>query len=46
MQGGLVARRLTFRDVFTAVSIFFSLLALFIRIRWRLRGLVLCLAAA
>ena len=36
MQTGLVEKQLTFRDVFTAVAIFFSLLALLIRVRcWR-----------
>ena len=36
MQAGLVAKRLTFRDVFTAVVTFFSFLALLIRLRcWR-----------
>jgi len=34
MQAGLVDRKLTFRDVFTAVATFFSLLALLIRVRW------------
>ena len=33
MQAGLVARRLTFRDVFAAVATFFSLAAPLIRVR-------------
>ena len=41
MQAGLVGRKLTFRDVFTAVAAFFSLLAPLIRIRWRRQALML-----
>jgi len=36
MQAGLVGRRLTFRDIFTAVAEFLRLIALMIRVRcWR-----------
>ena len=34
MQAGLVAKRLTFRDVFTAVAGFFLFAALLIGVRW------------
>ena len=40
MQAGLVAKRLTFRDVFTAVAAFFSLLALLIWVRWPRQDLI------
>ncbi len=42
MQAGLVARRLSFRDVFTAVAAFFSLLGLLIRARCRRQALIPC----
>jgi len=46
MQAGLADRKLTFRDVFTAVATFFSLLALLARVRcWR-QALAPRLAAA
>ncbi len=46
MQAGLVGRKLTFRDIFTAVAEFLCLMALAIRGRcWR-QGIVLRLAAA
>jgi len=41
MQAGLVGRKLTFRDVFTAVATFFSFLTLLIRVRCRRRALIL-----
>jgi len=44
MHAGLVASELTFRDVFTAMAAFFSLLALLIRVRCRRQPLVLRLA--
>ena len=40
MQAGLVGRKLTFRDVFTAVAGFLFLVALVIRFRNRHEGLV------
>jgi len=46
MQAGLVAGRLTFRDVFTAVAAFLSFVAALIRVRWRRQALVLRSAAA
>ena len=39
MQADLVAKRLTFRDVFTAVAVFFSFVAALIRVRWRRQAL-------
>jgi len=45
-QAGLVAKRLTFRDVFTAVAGFLLLVVLEIRVRCRRQELVLSLAAA
>jgi len=46
MQAGLVDRKLTFRDVITAVATFFSFLVLLIRVRcWR-QVLISCCAAA
>ena len=46
MQAGLVDRKLTFRDVFTAVATLFSFVALLIRVRWRRQGLSQGLVAA
>ncbi len=46
MQAGLVARRLTFRDVFMAVTALLSFVAALIGVRWRGRGLVPNLTAA
>ena len=46
MQAGLVDRKLTFRDVFTTVATFFSLLALLIRARWPRQALAPRFAAA
>jgi len=46
MQAGLVDKKLTFHDVFTAVATFFSLLALLIRVRCRRQTLVSHCAAA
>ena len=46
MQAGLVAKRLTFRDVFTAVGAFLSFVAALIGVRWRRQALALRLAAA
>ena len=40
MQAGLVAKRLTFRDVFTAVAGFLLLVALVIQVRGRCQGLI------
>jgi transposase-like protein/IS1 family transposase len=40
MQAGLVGRRLTFRDIFTAVAEFLRLMALAIRVRCRRQGLI------
>ena len=45
-HAGLVARRLTFRDVFTAVVGFFLFVAVLLRVRWRRRDFGLRLAAA
>ena len=46
MQAGLVTKRLTFRDVFTAVAQFFLLVAVVIRVRCRRQGLIQCSALA
>ncbi len=46
MQGGLVDKQLTFRDVFTAVKNFFVFLAVLIWVRWRRQGLISHFAAA
>ena len=46
MQAGLVDRKLTFRDIFTAVATFFSLLALLIRVRWPRQELISRFAVA
>ena len=46
MQAGLVDRKLTFRDVFTAVAVFFSFVAALIRVRWPRQVLALRLEAA
>ena len=46
MQAGLVDRKLTFRDVFTAVATFLLLVVLAIRVRCRRRGLIQCSALA
>ena len=46
MQAGLVAKRLTFRHVFTAVAEFLVVVALVIQVRCRRQGPVLDLAAA
>lgn len=46
MQAGLVARRLTFRDVFTAVAAFLSFVASLIGVRWRCQVPMLRLATA
>jgi len=35
MQAGLVAKRLTFRDIFTAAAAFLSFVAALIRVRWQ-----------
>ena len=40
MRAGLVGRKLTFRDVFTAVAGFLFLVALVIRLRDRRKGLI------
>jgi IS1 family transposase len=40
MQAGLVGRKLTFRDIFTAVAEFLRLLALAIWMRWRRQVLI------
>ena len=46
MQAGLVAKRLTFRDIFTAAAAFLSFVAALIRVRWQGQPLSLHLAAA
>ena len=46
MQAGLVDRKLTFRDIFTAVMTFFSLLVLLMRVRWPRQELISRFAAA
>jgi len=46
MQAGLVTRRLTFRDVFTAVAASVSFVAVLIRMIWRPQAPILRLAAA
>ena len=46
MQAGLVGKRLTFRDIFTAVARFLLLMALVIRVRCRCQGLIPRSAAA
>ena len=46
MQAGLVDRKLTFRDVFTAVAGLFILAGVLLRARWRRHVLVLRVAAA
>ena len=46
MQAGLVARRLSFRDVFTAVAVFFSFLVALFGVRCRRQGLIQCSALA
>ena len=46
MQAGLVDRKLTFRDVFTAVAEFLLVVALVIRLRCRRQGLIPCSASA
>ena len=46
MQAGLAARRLTFRDVFTAVAASLSFVATLIGVRCRRQGLISHLAAA
>ena len=46
MQAGLVDRKLTFRDIFTAAATFFSFLALLIRVRWPRQELISRFAAA
>jgi len=46
MQAGLVAKRLTFRAVFTAVAEFLLVVALAIRVRCRRQELIPCSAPA
>jgi len=46
MQAGLVDKKLTFRDVFTAVASVFSFVALLIRLRCRRQALISRCAAA
>jgi len=46
MQAGLATRRLTFRDMFTAVVAFLSFVAVLIRVRWQSQPFALRLAAA
>ena len=41
MRAGLVTRRLTFRDIFTAVGAFLSFVAALIGLRWRPHALAL-----
>ena len=46
MQAGLADRKLTFRDIFTAVAVFFSFVVALFKVRCRRRGLVQGFAAA